>query len=75
MRLIHQARMTDQQATIAVVFDYKNAFHSFDLSVVFGTLIQKSVTIVYVNILHALYSNTTARFRVYGELPDVYVNK
>ncbi|VDO95660.1 unnamed protein product [Schistosoma margrebowiei] len=53
---------------MVVFLDIKAAFDSVDREVLWQCLSLKGVPKKYINLIQALYSNTTDRVRVYGEL-------
>ncbi|WP_353805836.1 reverse transcriptase domain-containing protein, partial [Acinetobacter baumannii] len=57
-----------KQPTIAVFLDFKGAFDSVDRQVLLDTLARKGMPTKYVNIIRALYAQTSGQVRVYGEL-------
>ncbi|CAH8518135.1 unnamed protein product [Dicrocoelium dendriticum] len=70
LRQVLEQRHAYRRPTIAVFLDFKSAFNSVDRSIPFEILARKGVSMKYVNIIRALYSNTTGRVRVYGGLSD-----
>ena len=68
LRQILEQRHVYRRPTILVFLDLKAAFDSVDRSALLNTLIQQGMPLKFVNIIRALYSQTTGRVRVYGEL-------
>ncbi|CAH8669284.1 unnamed protein product [Schistosoma haematobium] len=67
-RQILEHRHTFRHPTIVVLLDLKAAFDSVDREVLWQCLLLKGVPKKYINLVKALYSNTTGRVRAYGEL-------
>ncbi|CAH8619115.1 unnamed protein product [Schistosoma guineensis] len=68
LRQVLEHRHTFRRPTIVVFLDLKAAFDSVDRKVLWECLSLKGVPKKYINLIKALYSNTTGRVRAYGEL-------
>ena len=68
LRQILEQRHLYRRPTILVFLDLKAAFDSVDRSALLTTLVQQGMPLKFVNIIRALYSETTGRVKVYGEL-------
>ena len=63
-----EQRHTYKRPTILVFLDFQGAFDSVDRSVLLDTLAHQGMPRKFVNIISSLYSKTSGRVRVYGEL-------
>ena len=52
--------------------DFKSAFDSVNRSSLFSTLTLRGVPTKYINLMKALYAETSGRVRVYGHLSDSF---
>ncbi|RTG81900.1 uncharacterized protein DC041_0000146 [Schistosoma bovis] len=68
LRQILEHRHTFRRSTIVVFLDLTAEFDSVDREVLWQCLSLKGVSKKYINLVKALYSNTTGRVRAYGEL-------
>ncbi|KAH9594332.1 Innexin inx2, variant 4 [Schistosoma haematobium] len=68
LRQVLEHRYTFRRPTMVVFLDLKAAFDSVDHEVLWQCLSLKGVPKKYINLVKALYSNTTGRARAYGEL-------
>ena len=68
LRQILEQRHVYKRPTILVFLDLKAAFDSVDRSALMSTLVQQGMPVKFVNIIRALYSQTSGRVKVYGEL-------
>ncbi|CAH8430565.1 unnamed protein product [Schistosoma mattheei] len=68
LRQVLEHRHTFRRPTMVVFLDLKAAFDSIDREVLWQCLSLKGVPKKYINLIKALYSNTTGRVRAYGEL-------
>jgi hypothetical protein len=68
LRQLLEQRHTYRRPTILVFLDFKGAFDSVDRSVLLSTLVHQGMPLKFVNIIRSLYSHTSGRVRVYGEL-------
>ena len=60
---------------ILVFLDFKGAFDSVDRSVLLNILAQQGMPQKFVHIIRSLYSHTSGRVRVYGELSKSFPTK
>ncbi|CAH8629789.1 unnamed protein product, partial [Schistosoma margrebowiei] len=68
LRQVLEHRCTFRRPTIVVFLDLKAAFDSVDREVLWQCLSLKGVPKKYINLIQALYSNTTGIVRAYSEL-------
>ena len=68
LRRLLKTRHTHRRPTIMIFLDLKGIFDSVDRAALFGTLHRKGMPQKFVNLLRSLYSHTSGRVRVYGEL-------
>nr|CAX83711.1 endonuclease-reverse transcriptase [Schistosoma japonicum] len=68
IRQVLEHRHAYRRLTMVVFLDLKAAFDSVDREVLWQCLSLKGVPQKYINLVKALYSNTTSRVRAYGEL-------
>ncbi|CAH8455988.1 unnamed protein product [Schistosoma bovis] len=68
IRQVLEHKHTYRRPTMTVYLDLKAAFDSVDREVLCQCLLLKSVPQKYINLVKALYSNTTSRIRAYGKL-------
>ncbi|CAM0512289.1 unnamed protein product [Fasciola hepatica] len=68
LRRLLEKRHTHRRPTIMLFLDLKGAFDSVDRTSLFSTLHRKGMPQKFVNLLRSLYSHTSGRVRVYGEL-------
>ena len=68
LRQVLEQRHTYKRPTILVFLDFQGAFDSVDRSVLLDTLAHQGMPRKFVNIISSLYSKTSGRVRVYGEL-------
>ncbi|WP_353803971.1 reverse transcriptase domain-containing protein, partial [Acinetobacter baumannii] len=64
LRQILEQHRVYKQPTIAVSLDFKGAFDSVDRQVLLNTLARKGMPTKYVNIIRALYAQTSGQVRV-----------
>ncbi|KAH9596701.1 F-actin-capping protein subunit alpha, variant 3 [Schistosoma haematobium] len=65
-------RHTYQRPTIVVFLDIRAAFDSLDRTVLWDCLLKKGVPEKFINILKALYTNTSGRVRAYNHLSPLF---
>ncbi|CAH8499031.1 unnamed protein product [Schistosoma haematobium] len=65
-------RHTYHRPTIVVFLDIRAAFDSLDRTVLWDCLLKKSVPEKFINILKALYTNTSGRERAYNHLSPLF---
>ncbi|RTG89940.1 uncharacterized protein DC041_0008593 [Schistosoma bovis] len=65
-------RHTYQRPTIVVFLDIRAAFDSLDRTVLWDCLLKKGVPEKFINILKALYKNTSGRVRAYNHLSPLF---
>nr|CAH8827770.1 unnamed protein product [Trichobilharzia regenti] len=58
--------------TIVVFLDIRTAYDSLDRTVLWNCLFERSVPEKFVNILKALYRNTSGRVRTYNQLSSLF---
>ncbi|RTG82230.1 uncharacterized protein DC041_0010142 [Schistosoma bovis] len=68
LRQVLEHRHTFRRPTIVVFFDLKVTFDSVDSEVLWQCLPLKRVPKKYIDLIQALYFNTSGRVRAYGEL-------
>ncbi|CAH8662896.1 unnamed protein product [Schistosoma haematobium] len=73
IRQVLEHRHTYRRPTMVVFLDLKAAFDSVDREILWQCLSLKGVPQKYINLVKALYSNTTSRVRAYGELSSTFV--
>ncbi|CAH8485715.1 unnamed protein product [Schistosoma margrebowiei] len=72
IRQVLEHRHTYRRPTMVVFLDLKAAFDSVDREILWQCLSLKGVPQKYINLIKALYSNTTSRVRAYGELSSSF---
>ncbi|KAH9590700.1 Zinc finger protein aebp2, variant 2 [Schistosoma haematobium] len=72
LRQMLEHRHTYQRPTIVVFLDIRAAFDSLDRTVLWDCLLKKGVPKKFINILKALYTNTSGRVRAYNYLPPLF---
>ncbi|CAH8292457.1 unnamed protein product [Schistosoma rodhaini] len=65
-------RHTYRRPTIVVFLDIRAAFDSLDRTVLWDCLLKKGVPEKFINILKALYTNTSGRVRAYNHLSPLF---
>ncbi|CAH8656857.1 unnamed protein product [Schistosoma curassoni] len=65
-------RHSYQRPTIVVFLDIRAAFDSLDRTVLWDRLLKMSVPENFINILNALYTNTSGRVRAYNHLSPLF---
>ena len=75
LRQVLEQRHMYRRPTILVFLDFKGAFDSVDRSVLLNILAQQGMPQKFVNIIRSLYSHTSGRVRVYGELSKSFPTK
>ncbi|CAH8442066.1 unnamed protein product [Schistosoma haematobium] len=72
IRQVLEHKHTYRRPTMVVFLDLKAAFDSVDRKILCQCLSLKGVPQKYINLVKALYSNTTSRVRAYGELSSTF---
>ncbi|CAH8470968.1 unnamed protein product [Schistosoma haematobium] len=72
IRQILKHRHTYRRPIMVVFLDLKAAFDSVDREILWQCLSLKIVPQKYINLVNALYSNTTSRVRAYGGLSSTF---
>ncbi|KAH9585462.1 hypothetical protein MS3_00006704 [Schistosoma haematobium] len=72
LRQMLEHRHTYQRPTIVVFLDIRAAFDSLDRTVLWDCLLKKGVPEEFINILKALYTNTSGRVRAYNHLSPLF---
>ncbi|CAH8674745.1 unnamed protein product [Schistosoma haematobium] len=72
LRQMLEHRHTYQRPTIVVFLDIRAAFDSLDRTVLWDCLLKKGVPEKFINILNALYTNTSGRVRAYNHLSPLF---
>ncbi|CAH8503536.1 unnamed protein product [Schistosoma rodhaini] len=65
-------RHTYRRPTIVVFLDIRAAFDSLDRTVLWDCLLKKGVPEKFINILKALYTNTSGRVRAYNHISPLF---
>ncbi|MES9976933.1 MAG: reverse transcriptase domain-containing protein [Candidatus Thiodiazotropha sp.] len=72
LRQLLEHRHIYRRPTIVVFLDIRGAFDAIDRASLWDCLNRFGVPLKYVKLLEALYSQTTSRVRVYGELSNTF---
>ena len=72
LRQMLEHRHTYRRPTIVVFLDIRAAFDSLDRTVLWDCLLKKGVPEKFINILKALYTNTSGRVRAYNHLSPLF---
>nr|CAH8869570.1 unnamed protein product [Trichobilharzia regenti] len=72
LRQLLEHRHTYCRPTIVVFLDIRAAFDSLDRTVLWNCLLERGVPEKFVNILKALYRNTSGRVRAYNQLSPLF---
>ncbi|KAH9583147.1 hypothetical protein MS3_00000436 [Schistosoma haematobium] len=72
IRQVLEHRYTYRRPTIVVFLDLKAAFDSIDREILWQCLLLKGVPQKCINLVKALYSNTTSRAKAYGEMSSAF---